>query len=204
MSEPTAMTDNNARALVTDERRESRAVLSLCSPSTVLIGLLLFIPVGWLFWLSLLDGGGGLTTENYSRLATPLYLKTFQTTFKISAIVTALCIILGYPLAYMISQLPKRWAAFCMAFVLLPFWTSLLVRTYAWLVLLQRRGIVNSWLVDMGFIDTPLQLVHNMTGTLIGMTHIMLPFLILPLYAAMTSIDKDYMKAAANCGASPS
>ncbi len=204
MSERPAMSDNNAEALIVDERRERRSVMSLSSPSTILIGLLLFIPVGWLFWLSLLDSTGALTSVNYTRLLTPVYVKTFQATFKISIIVTLLCIVLGYPLAYMISQLPKRWAAFCMAFVLLPFWTSLLVRTYAWLVLLQRRGIVNSWLVDMGIVDTPLQLVHNLTGTLIGMTHIMLPFLILPLYAAMTSIDKDYMKAAANCGASPS
>jgi len=204
MSERPAMSDNNAEALIVDERRERRSVMSLSSPSTILIGLLLFIPVGWLFWLSLLDSTGALTSANYTRLLTPVYVKTFQATFKISIIVTLLCIVLGYPLAYMISQLPKRWAAFCMAFVLLPFWTSLLVRTYAWLVLLQRRGIVNSWLVDMGIVDTPLQLIHNLTGTLIGMTHIMLPFLILPLYAAMTSIDKDYMKAAANCGASPS
>jgi putative spermidine/putrescine transport system permease protein/spermidine/putrescine transport system permease protein len=87
--------------------------------------------------------------------------------------------------------------------VLVPFWTSLLVRTYAWLVLLQRRGIVNSFLVGIGVVDQPLRLVHNLTGTVIGMVHIMLPFLVLPLYASMRSIDPTYTRAAASLGASP-
>ncbi len=87
--------------------------------------------------------------------------------------------------------------------VLLPFWTSLLVRTYAWLVILQRKGLINTWLQDWGLIDAPMKLVHNQTGTVIGMTHIMLPFMVLPLYAAMKSIPGDLMRAASNCGASP-
>ena len=87
--------------------------------------------------------------------------------------------------------------------MLLPFWTSLLVRTYAWLVLLQKRGLVNDWAISMGLWDEPIKMVHNMTGTLIGMVHIMLPFLILPVYGAMKSIDLDLMKAASNLGANP-
>ena len=90
-----------------------------------------------------------------------------------------------------------------MIFVILPFWTSLLVRTYAWLVLLQRQGLINTWMIDLGIIDEPMRLVHNFTGTVIGMVHILLPFLVLPLFAAMKSIDRDYLKAAANLGASP-
>ena len=87
--------------------------------------------------------------------------------------------------------------------VLFPFWTSLLVRTYAWLVLLQRRGLVNTWLQETGIVDEPLRLVHNFTGTAIGMTHILLPFMVLPLYAAMTAVDRDYVRASASLGASP-
>jgi putative spermidine/putrescine transport system permease protein/spermidine/putrescine transport system permease protein len=87
--------------------------------------------------------------------------------------------------------------------VLLPLWTSLLVRTYAWLVLLQRKGLINNAGVALGWWDEPLPLVHNLTGTLIGTVHVMLPFLILPLYSAMRAIDRDYLKAAANLGASP-
>jgi putative spermidine/putrescine transport system permease protein/spermidine/putrescine transport system permease protein len=87
--------------------------------------------------------------------------------------------------------------------VLLPFWTSLLVRTYAWLVLLQRKGLVNDWGMALGWWSEPIALVHNMTGTLIGMVHIMLPFMVLPLLSTMRSIDGDYLKAASSLGAGP-
>ena len=193
----------NSDALKGDARREYRGILSLCSPAFLLVGIILYLPVGWLFWLSFLDPQNQLTLENYGRLFDKLYIKTFVTTFEISVIVTGLCILIGYPLAYLLSQLPRRAAALCMITVLLPFWTSLLVRTYAWLVILQRKGLINTYLQEWGLIDAPLRLVHNQTGTVIGMTHIMLPFMILPLYAAMKSISPDYMRAAANCGASP-
>lgn len=202
MTDSTA-TDVNAATLVLDSRRDQRRKVLLMSPAFALVGIVLFLPIGWLFWLSLLDRNGAFTAENYERLFTAVYVRTFETTFEISFVVTGLCVLLGYPLAYLMSQLSKRAAAVCMIFVLLPFWTSLLVRTYAWLVILQRRGVVNSWLTEFGIIDEPLRLVHNWTGTVIGMTHIMLPFMILPLYAAMTTIDRDLLKAAANCGASP-
>jgi putative spermidine/putrescine transport system permease protein/spermidine/putrescine transport system permease protein len=87
--------------------------------------------------------------------------------------------------------------------VLLPLWTSLLVRTYAWLVLLQRRGLVNTWAMQLGIWSEPVTLVHNLTGTLIGMVHVMLPFMILPVYGSMVAIDRDTLRAAANLGASP-
>lgn len=116
---------------------------------------------------------------------------------------TAICILIGYPFAYFLSQLPDRAANLCLIAVLLPFWTSLLVRTYAWLVLLQKRGLVNEWAIDIGLWDEPIKVVHNMTGTLIGMVHIMIPFLILPVYSSMKAIPRDYLKAAANMGASP-
>ena len=87
--------------------------------------------------------------------------------------------------------------------VLLPFWTSLLVRTYAWLVLLQKKGMLNDFAIYLGLWETPVKLVHNMTGTLIGMAHIMLPFLVLPLYGSMRKIEREMMHAAASLGASP-
>ena len=116
---------------------------------------------------------------------------------------TALCVRIGYPFAYFLAQLPQRWANIGLIAVLLPFWTSLLVRTYAWLVVLQRKGLVNQWGMELGLWDAPLRLVHNMNGTLIGMAHIMLPFLVLPLYGSMRTIDQNYVKAASNLGASP-
>jgi putative spermidine/putrescine transport system permease protein/spermidine/putrescine transport system permease protein len=141
---------------------------------------------------------------HYERLIEqPSYGRIFRITFEISALATAICVVLGYPLAYVLSQLPPRVANLCMIGVLMPFWTSILVRTYAWLVLLQRRGLINTWGMELGLWDEPLPLVHNLNGTLIGMVHIMLPFLILPVYGSMRAIDRDYLKAAANLGASP-
>lgn len=192
----------NAEALARQDRAEPRNQLLLAIPALILVGIVLFIPIGWLFGLSFLDKGG-VTLAHYARLFHPSYYITLVTTFQLAFLVTGLCLLLGYPLAYLTAQLPQRAASIVLLCVLFPFWTSLLVRTYAWLVLLQRRGLVNSWLQSLGVIDEPLRLVHNFLGTTIGMTHIMLPFMILPLYAAMKSISPDYMRAAANLGASP-
>ena len=192
----------NANALERQARREQGALLALSLPALILVGSIVLAPIGWLFWLSVV-GDDGFTLVNYERLLHPSYRLTLITTFELAFLVTAICLVLGYPLAYLAAQLSPRWAGLVLLCVLFPFWTSLLVRTYAWLVLLQRRGLVNTWLEDLGLIDQPLKLVHNFTGTTIGMVHIMLPFMVLPLYAAMKTIDTGYMRAAANLGASP-
>ena len=184
------------------ERSETTVLAALAVPGLLLIGAIALAPIAWLFWLSF-RSGSDFTLEHYERLLHPTYTLTLQTTFELSFLVTAICIALGYPLAYLISQVRPRLAGFLLLLVLFPVWTSLLVRCYAWLVLLQRRGVVNSWLQDMGVIEAPLRLMHNFTGTTIGMVHIMLPFMVLPLYATMRSISRDYMRAAANLGASP-
>jgi putative spermidine/putrescine transport system permease protein/spermidine/putrescine transport system permease protein len=194
----------NEAALETARRAERNWMIAICSPSLILVGIIIFVPVGWLFWLSLFDAEGALTAANYMRLVEqPSYLKTLVMTFKVSFIVTIVCLLLGYPLAYLLSQLPRRAAGILMISVILPFWTSVLVRTYAWLVILQRRGLVNDWLVGLGIVDEPLQLAHNFTGVIVGMSHVMLPFLVLPLYASMKAIDRDYLRAGLNLGASP-
>jgi putative spermidine/putrescine transport system permease protein len=191
------------RLIARDARAERNRLLSLVVPALALIGFLLLIPLGWLTWQSLVNEGG-LTPEHYLRLVEDeTYFKSFVLTFEISGLVTLLAILLGYPVSYLLCQLPPRWAAFGLALVIVPFWTSLLVRTYAWMVLLQRRGLVNTWLMDLGVIERPIPFVHNVTGTTIGMLHIMLPFMVLPLYAAMRGIDKEFMRAAANLGATP-
>ena len=121
----------------------------------------------------------------------------------ISASVTAICIVIGYPFAYAIASAgpqARRWLIFA---VLVPFWSSVLVRSFAWLVLLQRNGPVNQTLIALGLTDRPLLLTHNRTGVLIGMSHVLLPFMVLPLYAVMARIDSSYMKAAASLGAPP-
>jgi len=160
--------------------------------------------VGWMAWLSLLAQDGSFGLANYRDLALEtVNLDSILTTFRISATVTLICLLLGYPFAYALAEMPRRWSNLLMVAVILTYWTSILVRTYAWLVLLQRRGLVNQALQTSGIVDEPLRLVHNEIGTIIGMTHIMLPFLILPLYAAMRAIDRSYIRAAASLGASP-
>ncbi|MFX0540878.1 ABC transporter permease [Roseovarius sp. S4756] len=197
-----AARSENADALDRQARAEQRRLLSLSLPAFILVGSLVLVPIGWLFWLSIY-GTDGFTLENYTRLMHPSYKITLITTFELAFLVTGLCILLGYPVAYLASQLGPRMSSIVLLCVLFPFWTSLLVRTYAWLVLLQRKGLINTWLMDMGLIEAPLKLVHNFTGTTIGMVHIMLPFFVLPLYASMKTVDLDLMKAAANLGASP-
>jgi ABC-type spermidine/putrescine transport system permease subunit I len=199
-----AASDLHAAGLRRDERRERLVLLGLSAPALLLVGVTMIVPVAWLFGLSFLSDAGELSLEHYRRmLEQPSYGRTFLVTFKVSLLTTAICIAAGYPLAYVLSQLPRRAANLCMIAVLLPFWTSLLVRTYAWLVLLQRKGLINDWGMRLGWWDEPLALVHNLTGTLIGMVHIMLPFLVLPVLNAMRAIDGDLLKAAANLGASP-
>lgn len=194
----------NAADLRRDQVFERWSLLALAVPALLLVLITMIIPVGWLFWLSFLADDGSLSLEHYRRMIEqPSYGRIFLITFQISLLTTAICIALGYPLAYVLSQMPRRIANLCMIAVLLPFWTSLLVRTYAWLVLLQRQGLINTWGINLGLWDEPLALVHNFNGTLIGMVHIMLPFLILPVYGSMRALDRDLLKAAANLGASP-
>ena len=195
----------NARELRQDEARERLAMFGLSLPAIVLVLVIIVIPVGWLFWLSLFNDEGALSLSNYTRmLDSKSYTRIFVTTFKVSILTTGICVLIGYPFSYFLSQLPKRWAALGLFAVLLPFWTSLLVRTYAWLVVLQRKGLVNEWGIELGLWEQPLKLVHNLNGTLVGMVHIMLPFLVVPLYGSMRTISFDYIKAASNLGASPS
>ncbi|MCM2253449.1 MAG: ABC transporter permease [Ramlibacter sp.] len=124
-------------------------------------------------------------------------------TFGISAIVTLWCLILGYPLAYWLSTLPARRANVLMILVLVPFWTSILVRVAAWIVLLQSAGLVNRALMGLGLVEEPLALLFNRTGVVIAMVHILLPFMILPLYSVMKSVPPTYLRAAVSLGSSP-
>ena len=194
----------NQQGLQLISSKERLTFLGLSLPYFLVVALLIILPVGWLFYLSFIGRDGGFSLENYERMINSrAYIRIFITTFKISILTTLICVLIGYPLAYFMSQLTRKWANICMIGVLIPFWTSLLVRTYAWLVLLQKKGLLNNMAIDIGLISEPIKFVHNTTGTLIGMVHIMLPFLILPLYANMRSIDKECIKAASSLGATP-
>lgn len=124
-------------------------------------------------------------------------------TFHISLVVTLVCLLLGYPLAWWLASLPARPANVLMILVLVPFWTSILVRVAAWIVLLQSEGLVNRGLMGLGLIEQPLALLFNRTGVVIAMVHILLPFMILPLYSVMKSVPPTYLRAAVSLGSSP-
>lgn len=132
-----------------------------------------------------------------------VYVNLFLRTFALSAAITVFCLILGFPVAFILSVLPMRYSSLLMILVLLPFWTSLLVRTTAWMVLLQGQGVVNSILVWLGIIadNQRLEMINNLLGTMIAMTHILLPFMILPLYSVMKPIPPSYVRAARSLGA---
>ena len=135
------------------------------------------------------------------RIHVPLYLRTLW----VSLGVTLLCLVIGYPIAHAIAHASSRWATTLLMLVLVPFWTSLLVRTTSWIVLLQNQGVINDILVALGLVadENRLAMVYNMTGTFIAMTHVLLPFMVLPLYSVMRSIPARHMQAAASLGATP-
>jgi len=158
------------------------------------------------YYLSALDYGyspdGSIRKNNVDNR---IYIDLFGRTLWISVLITVLCLVLAYPIAYLMSTLPVKSSNLLMIMVLLPFWTSLLVRTSAWIALLQKEGVINDLLVWTGILDDSnrLAMIHNATGTVIAMTHVLLPFMVLPLYSVMKTIPPSYMRAARSLGASP-
>lgn len=184
------------------QRREQGLMLLLASPAVIVILALVVIPVGWLMTQSVYDNG--FTLENYRRIfSEDIYWRSFGLTFRIALIVTVLTLILGYPVAYAAAHVKRPWDVLILSFVILPFWTSVLVRAYAWLVLLQRTGVTNQMLEGLGLIREPLALVHNELGTVIATVHILLPFMVLPLYSTMQKIPRELMLAGASLGGGP-
>ena len=146
------------------------------------------------------DAGGSIVRQPEElRIYVPLLLRTLM----VSLAVTLLCLLLGYPIAHLIANAPPRRARWLILLVLVPFWTSLLVRTTAWIVLLQTHGVLNSLLVGLGIVadDGRIAMIYNMTGTLVAMTHVLLPFMVLPLYSVMRTIPPHFLRAASSLGA---
>jgi putative spermidine/putrescine transport system permease protein len=149
---------------------------------------------------SVLEPEPGL--QNYQALlGSTTYLRIFLNTFIVAGLVTLISVVIGYPVAWLLAIMPERWSRIILAIIILSMWTNLLARTYAWMVLLQRTGVINKTLIGLGLIDKPLPLVNNLVGVTIGMTYIMLPFVILPLIGVIRSIDPATLRAAALCGA---
>ena len=171
-------------------------------PALMFLGLFFFVPLVGLLLRGVLEPTPGL--GNYAQLfANSAYTRVLINTFSVAGLVTVFSVLLGFPLAWAITLVPRGWGRWLLNIVLLSMWTSLLARTYAWLVLLQGSGVINKVLLALGIIHQPLEMVHNLTGVVIGMTYIMIPFIVLPLQATMQAIDPMVLQAGAICGASP-
>jgi putative spermidine/putrescine transport system permease protein len=177
-------------------------------PAVLLGPLLLFLaafyayPVGAMMWRSV--GDPHLTTANYAALfTTDIYGLVFWITLRISLVTTLAALLLGYPVAYCLARLPPARANLLLILVLIPFWTSILVRTYAWMVLLGHDGVINRLLLALGVIQTPMRLLNTTFAVYVAMVHVLLPFMILPLFATLRGIDPQLLRAAASLGARP-
>jgi spermidine/putrescine transport system permease protein len=178
------------------------------APSALAMLLLVAAPMAIVLYYSFLTRGvyGGvewpLTLENWRRLADPLYLHILARTAALAAAATALCLVLGFPLALFISRAGPRKNLY-LYLVILPFWTSFLVRTYAWMFLLRETGVINAALMGLGLIREPLGMLYTPGAVLVGLVYGHLPFMVLPLYAALERMDRSLLEAAADLGARP-
>ena len=188
-------------AIGRERRKASRdGSLGYLVPALLLIAIFFVAPVLMLLMRSVLEPEPGL--QNYATLlGSTTYLRIFLNTFIVAGVVTIISIVIGYPVAWLLAIMPEKWSRLVLAIIILSMWTNLLARTYAWMVLLQRTGVINKTLIGLGLIDKPLPLVNNLVGVTIGMTYIMLPFVILPLMGVIRSIDPAILRAAALCGA---
>ena len=171
-------------------------------PAIGFLAVLYVLPLGQVLPLSVVEPTPGI--DNYVRLATtPLYALVLKNTFEISLVVAAICLILGYPTAYLLATCRPQVRSILLVFVLVPFFTSILVRTYSWIFLLGWKGIINTTLLAGGVIDEPLELLYNRFGVIVGMVHVLLPYMILILFSVMRGIDRKLVAAAASLSATP-
>lgn len=143
------------------------------------------------------------TLGNYARFTETLYLSIFVDTLIVALITTVLTILLGYPLAYFIAQLPQKWQQPGLILVMIPFWINFLIRSYAWVIILRTQGVLNTILLKFGLIEQPLQMLYNEVAVMLGMVYALLPFMVLPIYVSIEQLDHRLLEAASDLGASP-
>ncbi|WP_277205888.1 spermidine/putrescine ABC transporter permease PotB [Vibrio misgurnus] len=141
------------------------------------------------------------TFDNYTRLLDPLYGKVMLHSFYMAIVATLICLVIGYPFAYIVAKMPANWRPFMLFLVIVPFWTNSLIRTYGLKIVLGTQGILNQALMSLGLIDSPIRIMFTETAVMIGLVYILLPFMILPLYSAIEKLDGTYIEAARDLGA---
>ncbi len=188
---------------------KTRSLFRTSSIATLYIwlGLLVFVPLALMLGTSFLSHNNDtlivwkFTFQNYLNLSHYLYFRILLQSLELSISATLICLILGFPAAYIIANLPKQAKTFALLFIILPFWTSSLIRTYAILAILKTKGIINAALLALGIIHQPLQLLYTNTAVLIGSVYNLLPFMILPLYSNIDKLDRRLLEAARDLGA---
>lgn len=179
----------------------------LLAPGGLWLILFFTVPIGSVLLFSFYSFSEGemireLTLENYARaLGTEVYRNVLLKTLWYGVIVTTICLFVGYPLAYFLARVDKRWRGLLFIALIIPFWTSIVIRTFAWKILLGSNGLVNFTLRDLGLIDLPIRFLYSQQAVIIGLTHVFLPFMILPLYAVLEKIDRAHEEAAMDLGA---
>ncbi|WP_367949332.1 ABC transporter permease [Bacillus sp. FJAT-29790] len=185
------------------------AAIWTLSPVTIWLLLFLFIPLFLVLVVSFMSRGtyGGIeytfTLENYTRFFEPLYLRIIFVSLVMAIATTLICIVFGYPFAYIIAKTQVKHRTLLLLLVIVPFWTNSLIRTYAWIVLLRTEGVINTLLQKVGLISEPLTLLYNSGATLVGFVYTLFPFAVLPLYASIEKLDKTFLEASNDLGASP-
>ena len=183
-------------------RADGLAGLLLLAPS-ILLGVVFVVSLCDMLWLSV-SGPHGLSIESYLHFfAVSAYREVLVRTLRTATVVTVVTLILAYPVGYALTRVGPRTAGIMMIAVVLPFFTSVMVRTYAWIVILGRQGLINELLRTTGLVSSPLSLLYNSSAVVVGMTYVMLPYMVLTLYTTMRRIDHRLLQAAQNLGASP-
>lgn len=180
--------------------------IPLLAPGMLYLAAFLVVPVGLVVAYAFFRRGrfGGVvyefTLENFQRALEPVYVDVLLTSLGVAAVTTALALLLGYPTAYVISRMPRRRRTIALILVLLPFWTNFLIRTYAWILLLNDAGWVNAALMAMGFVESPIRMLYTTPAVVTGLLYVYLPLMVLPLYSTLERIDPQLEEAATNLG----
>lgn len=181
----------------------------LAFPGLLWLVVFFLLPLCLIIFLSFLSRGlyGQIlyefTLTNYIRFFEPLYIGILIDTFKVALITTLVTLLLGYPLAYYIAGLTRAWQNTWLLLVMIPFWINFLVRSYAWVIILRSQGMVNTFLLHLGWIEQPLQLLYNPAAVMLGMVYTLLPFMVLPIYVSLEQLDRRKLEAAYDLGANP-
>ncbi|WP_242224666.1 ABC transporter permease [Bacillus cereus group sp. BfR-BA-01380] len=181
----------------------------LALPTVVWLFIFFLVPLLFVLAFSFLQRGTygtvemHFTLENIGRVFDWLYMETLWETVKIAVITTVLCLLIGYPFAYTVTIVDRKWRSVLLLLATIPFWINFLVRSYAWIVILRSQGLVNTLLLKLGIISEPLNLLYNTPSVILGMVYSLLPFMILPVYAAIEQLDKRKLEAAYDLGATP-